>query len=355
MSALTIFKDLTSVPTAPFFEDAVAARAKSWVRRTLGRRVGLKRRKGGLIIHYRGGEGDALVLAAHLDHPAFHLRRVTRHGAIARVLGGLKKEILPGASIEAFPRVPKDNRPLARGVLGKGAGDLFPVRWTAPLPYRARPRFATLDLVPCKREGPWLLSRSIDDLLGCAVSLEALRRIVVSKARTNLTVILTFAEEVGCIGAMELIRAGDINPRDSIISVETSKWLPGALQGKGPVIRTGDKSSLFDPNLIRLLDESAQSLKRRGMKSQRLRLTGGTCEGTVFTAFGYETAGLAVPLDNYHNTGPKGPAPEKVRFSDVEPSVRLLVEAARRFPKARLRGFLRGRLAERSRKIRRYL
>ena len=55
-----------------------------------------------------------------------------------------------------------------------------------------------------------------------------------------------------------------------------------------------------------------------------------------------------MPLVNYHNGwGAKAVAPERVRVSDAEGAVKLLVEAAKLFPGRPLRGFLGARLAKR--------
>src|SRR6185312_7241276 len=116
--ALPLFQHLTSVPTAPFREKAVSAKAKHWIAKHLGRRVSVREVRGGLIITYRGaGDGPALALAAHLDHPAFRLDKVSRDGAVATLQGGLPPHLLPGEAVELFPAAPKDNIPLGRGVI----------------------------------------------------------------------------------------------------------------------------------------------------------------------------------------------------------------------------------------------
>src|SRR3569832_2103890 len=116
--ALPHFEHLTSVPPAPFREKAVAAKAKHWIARHLGKRVSVREVRGGLIVSYRGsGAGPALALAAHLDHPAFRLDKITKDGAKALLQGGLPPHLLPGEAVEVFPAVPKDNVPLGRGVL----------------------------------------------------------------------------------------------------------------------------------------------------------------------------------------------------------------------------------------------
>ena len=350
--ALPLFQHLTSVPTAPFREKAVARKAREWITRHLGRRVSVREVRGGIIVSYRGaGEGPALALAAHLDHPAFRLEKITASGATALLQGGLPPHLLPGAAVEAFPAVPKNNVPLARGVIGERPGKdggLWTIRWTqAPKP-ASKPAFAVLALPACEMKDGWLSSRSVDDLLGCAVSLEAVRRLAAVRAKTNVTVLLNRAEEVGFVGALDMIRSGVLSEGDSYLSIESSRELPGSKPGAGPTIRLGDKACAFDANLIALLDDAGDRLRRRGTKVQRLRLTGGTCEATAYLTFGLEAAGVAVPLVNYHNGwGADAVAPERVRLSDVEGAVRLLVEAAKIFPTKILRGTLRARLTKR--------
>jgi endoglucanase len=349
---LPLFRHLTSVPTAPFREKAVARKAREWIARHLGRRVTVREVRGGIIVAYRGaGKGPALALAAHLDHPAFRLEKLSAGGAAALLQGGLPPHLLAGAPVEAFAAVPKDNVPLARGVLGprpKKDGALWTIRWFEFPPKGAKPAFAVLALPACKTEDGWLSSRSIDDLLGCAVSLEAVRRLAAARVKTNVTVLLNRAEEVGFVGALDMIRSGVLSAGDSYLSIESSRELPGSKPGQGPTIRLGDKAAAFDPNLVALLDEAGERLRKRGTKVQRLRLTGGTCEATAYLTFGLEAAGVAVPLVNYHNGwGADAVAPERVRLSDAEGAVRLLVEAARLFPAKTLRGALRARLTKR--------
>jgi endoglucanase len=350
--AIALFRHLTSVPTAPFREAAVSKKVLEWIGRHLGGKVTMRRVTGGFIVAYKGaGKGPSLCLAAHLDHPAFDLVEISKAGATARLRGGLPPHLLAGASVQIFPKIPKNNTPLALGVIGprpKKDDDLWTIRWTrAPKP-GSKPDFAVLALPACEIQNGWLMSRSVDDLLGCAISLEAMRQLSKAKAKVNLTVLLNRAEEVGFIGALDMIRSGALSPYDSYLSIESSRELPGSKPGGGPTIRLGDRATAFDPNLTALLDDAAEVLRKRGTKIQRLRLTGGTCEATAYLAFGYESGGVAVPLVNYHNGwGAKAVAPEKVRLSDVEGGVRLLVEAAKLFGAKTLRGALRARLEKR--------
>ncbi|MBI4376238.1 MAG: hypothetical protein HY549_07280 [Elusimicrobia bacterium] len=349
-SVCALFERLVSVPTAPFFERSALQRALSWARSSLPRSVAVHVHRGGAVLRYQGsGTRPALCLAGHIDHPTFHLK-----GNRARMMGGLPAHLLPGSAIQAFPARPSSNEPLGIGRLGRGRDGTFQVHWTRPPSRRAA--FAVLDLPPFVLDGRWVLSRSIDDLMGSAISLEVLRRAASAGLKTNLTVLLHRAEEVGFVGALDLIARKHVSLLDSVLSIETSRELPGARPGKGPVIRLGDKASAFDPNLTALLDLAASKLKPRKIRVQRLRLTGGTCEATAYLAFGYEASGVAIPLVNYHNGwGAKSIAPEKVRVEDIAGAVELLLEAAKLFPFENLRGRLRARLAARQREHSRHL
>ncbi|HAM34861.1 MAG TPA: hypothetical protein DEB40_04655 [Elusimicrobia bacterium] len=353
-SSLAIFQHLTSVPTAPFHEQAVIRKTLAWIRRSLGGKVRVRKLKSGLIVDYRAaGPGPALALAAHLDHPGFHLKGVTAKGAWAILKGGHPRELLEGRSVEAFASDPPDNRPAALGVLGPAPekGDAFRLTWTQPPGAGSRLCFGVLALTPFELKRGWVCSRSVDDLMGCAIALQTLRQAVAGRLKANIKVYLHRAEEVGFVGALDFAARGHAHLEDSVISIEASRQLPGARPGQGPVIRLGDKAALFDANLIALLDEAAQALRKRRIPVQRLRLTGGTCEATAYQSFGFEAAGVALPLVNYHNgIGAKAIAPEMIRAADASGCVELLLEAARRFPAAPLRGHWRRRLEARRRK-----
>ena len=77
-------------------------------------------------------------------------------------------------------------------------------------------------------------------------------------------------------------------------------------------------------------------------------MSGGTCEATAFTLFGYETGALAIPLGNYHNVDPDGRlAAEYVSPHDLANLARLLRELLR--PVADPQAPMRERLLRRAR------
>ncbi len=109
------------------------------------------------------------------------------------------------------------------------------------------------------------------------------------------------------------------------VSLETSRQLPGADIGKGPVLRLGDRYSVFDAGALSVFARQAQ--RRLPDRHQKRVMDGGTCEASAALAYGFRTVGISVPLGNYHNqgleggpdcAGPNGPAPEFVHLRDVE-------------------------------------
>ena len=90
---------------------------------------------------------------------------------------------------------------------------------------------------------------------------------------------------------------------------------------EGVVVRVGDKASVFDPGLTAEIWAIAE---HEGIPSQRCLMSGGTCEGSAYQAFGYKTAALCVPLGNYHNCAIDGGiAPEYVSIADTVAMARL--------------------------------
>jgi endoglucanase len=144
--------------------------------------------------------------------------------------------------------------------------------------------------------------------------------------------LFTRAEEVGLIGAL-LAAEGGLLPRDTtVVSVETSLALPGAEQGKGPVIRTGDRATTFDNAAEAYLAQAGRKLTQDvpGFKVQRQLMGAGGCEASAFAAYGYSVTGLAYPLGAWHNAGPDNTiVSEHISLDDFANGVLMLTEAAK--------------------------
>ncbi|MBI1860191.1 MAG: hypothetical protein HYR96_04650, partial [Deltaproteobacteria bacterium] len=181
---------------------------------------------------------------------------------------------------------------------------------------------------PVWKSGQLIYTKAADDLVGAfVISSLALARKKRLGPSGNFLGLLTRAEEVGYIGTLEHLSLGWLQKatRDLVVvSLETSRQLPGAHVGKGPIVRLGDRATVFDPTGIEYLTRLAQRVLKK--KFQRRIMDGGTCEGTAANAYGFRTIAMSVPLGNYHNQsfeggpdsrGPLGPAPEFVHLKDV--------------------------------------
>jgi endoglucanase len=192
---------------------------------------------------------------------------------------------------------------------------------------------------PWWQEGELIYTKAADDLVGAfAVMSVALDRFAAKPhkgkakgkagAPSPFIGLLTRAEEVGFIGAIGHLELGWFKKaRRPIlgVSLETSRTLPGAEIGAGPVVRLGDKFTVFDSGALRVFTTLAEEVLPK--KHQRRIMDGGTCEASAFTTYGFPCVGISVPLGNYHNQsfqggpdsrGPDGPAPEFVHLGDVE-------------------------------------
>jgi endoglucanase len=187
---------------------------------------------------------------------------------------------------------------------------------------------------PIWKEKDIYYTKAADDLVGCyAITTLAIEHWKKRKKKKASEIpfigLLTRAEEVGFIGAIGHFELGWLNSAQRpvlCISLETSRTLPGAEIGKGPVVRLGDRMTVFDPGALRVFTDLAESVLPG--KYQRRIMDGGSCEASAATAYGFPCVGISVPLGNYHNQNfeggpdssshPNGPAPEFVHSHDIE-------------------------------------
>jgi endoglucanase len=309
---------LTSLPTAAGREDAVIA----WIERWAAARANVAMRRDGagnvLITRarthgsLRGGDTPRrkppLYITAHLDHPAFVVRIVRGSSAVLEFRGGVHEPYFRGAALEihdsqgqvhraSVVSIDTAARPFTRVTarLATPAGSLAPGdigRWVfdghEPLP---RISDRTLHTHAC------------DDLAGVAAALAAMDVLRRKRGMGHVALLFTRAEEVGFIGAIAACRAKWIPGRARLICLETSRSFPESPIGGGPIVRVGDRMSVFDPaltNAIGLLMTEYERTNPR-FRWQRKLMPGGTCEATTFSAYGYQSTCLCLPLGNYHN------------------------------------------------------
>jgi endoglucanase len=306
-----ILMELLSLPTAPFCEEHV----ESYVRRFCRARRALSLRAdrwGNLLVQYQSRRkrptGRPVAFVAHMDHPGFQAVKILdgKH-VLAEWRGGVEQEYFPNAAVRfhvndqwvrgRIERIESTERPSPEAALRV---DRVRVKVSRPVPAGA---IGMWDLPEPAIRGKRIIARDCDDMAGLAAILCALETLCRTRAAGRCYALLTRAEEVGFAGAIAAAKDGTLPKRVPVLSIETSKALPNAPIGAGPVLRIGDKASVFSAPLSAHCRAVADELrkKHRDFQYQRKLMDGGTCEATAFYELGYEAAGICLQLGNYHN------------------------------------------------------
>ena len=281
------------------------------------------------------------LFIAHTDHPGFHGLAWGRGGLLdVRWHGGAPVKGLIGSKVWVADKSGYVAEGTFRSVKirkGRLESGIVALKGQQLSSVRADSLFGGFAFkAPVWKQGRRYYTKAADDLVGAFVITHLARTIWEAQdpARDRFLGLLTRAEEVGFIGAIAHFERNltDTHSRKQVlcISLETSRTLPGAEIGKGPVLRLGDRATTFDAGCLQIFQRLAQgALKDR---YQRRIMDGGTCEGTVGMAYGYPTLGISIPLGNYHNQnfegGPGtrvkgGPAPEFVDSGDIQGMLKL--------------------------------
>jgi len=348
--------ELLSQPTAPFREEHVLA----LVERILYRYgvpsfldpagnlvIGASSKSSYQLLLKKQSPEPVRLFIAHMDHPGFHgIRWLSPLRLAVKWHGGSPVKRLAGSRVWLAD---------ATGYIGEGRLErpqLLPFRNaldTAEIQLR-RPLPEPLPASQlyggfCFRAPVWqrnqrIYTQAADDLIGVfavtSIALDLFRR-----TRRDLPPflgLLTRGEEVGFVGAIAHLELGWVKgARRPVvaISLETSRALPNALVGKGPVVRLGDRRTVFDPDALQVLADVAERVLPG--RHQRRVMDGGTCEATAAVSWGLPAVGISVPLGNYHNEhfagvsgsashgrrNQGGPAPEYVHLDDVDGLLKL--------------------------------
>jgi len=301
---LPILRHIVSRPTAPFHEHAVAEAILGFLNELPHVKVRADKH-GNLVAHYertgaRGRPGPPRhAFAAHMDHPGWVRVHEQELGPSVRFPGAKHPLQFLGWVPEAYLKDPV--------VRQYGA-------------------FAMWDLPEFALRDGLIHARACDDLIGCAAIVAMFMDLEASGTEGSCIGLFTRAEEVGLVGAVKLAASGLIPEDVTIVSLETSAERPPAKMGEGPILRVGDKSSIFDPAATATLAHIAAEAR---IPVQRCLMPGGTCEATAYQLCGFRSAALCVALGNYHNCGPNNRiAPEYVSFADVQGLARLCARIA---------------------------
>jgi putative aminopeptidase FrvX len=246
---------------------------------------------------------EAFRVVAHMDHPAFIVAR-TGNSPELHFAGGVDETYFTGHDIIFHNEETK--RPLGRATV---TGTAFSeeakrVRMRGEIPASAT--FAVWALPKARCTKQLFIGPACDDLAQVSTVLALLRRLAHAKAKAAVHAIFTRAEEVGFAGALAALKTRTPLVVMPTLSLETSNARGFARVGAGPVVRVGDRLSIFDSRITHWLETAFRDRQSAvpGAVYQRLLMGGGTCEASVFQRAGLPTGALCVGLNNYHNMGP---------------------------------------------------
>ena len=279
---LNVVRALMEQPTAPFHEEAVRDAIVAQLRECPHVKIEHDA-YGNMIARYRRGTRARArwAFAAHMDHPGW----MRAENGAWRFLGSVAEPFLVNPRKREF-------------------GD-----------------FAMWDLPAFELKDGQIHSRACDDLLGCAEIICLFRELEAAKADVHCLGVFTRAEEVGFWGAIQLARAGTLPKSITVFSLETSTPRGGAEIGRGPIVRVGDRLSIFDSRETARLMNIAAANK---IPVQRCLLDGGSCEASAYQLYGYRSVAASIALGNYHNCAPDGTIQcEYVSLEDYANMVRL--------------------------------
>ena len=386
--------ELTSLPTASGREGRVVEWIERWV--AARKQCNLTRdRYGNLVIKRRkhSTKNPPIYFTAHLDHPAFVVREIlNERELIADFRGGVDQEYFVGTKVALHSMAPYSppSQGGARGGLRqtshsshKKAADptlpqLLPKRegsseqpqrgtittLTPPLPGKTLDKSATIrfgkahgakvndvltwSLTPTRIKKDRVTAPACDDLAGVAAALAAFDAVITSKNDVDLRLLFTLCEEVGFVGAIGACKARTMEKNALVIALENSRSFAESPIGGGPIVRVGDRTSTFDPDLTYRIGKVAEALARedKTFRWQRKLMPGGTCEASAYQTYGHIATCLCLPLGNYHNMNEatKKIDHETISLADYDNLVKLLAAVGQQLHDPKLAPPLKPRL-----------
>lgn len=268
--------------------------------------------------------GARIMLAAHMDEIGVMVTHVDDNGfARFTTIGGVRAATCPGSRVRFIsgltgvigierPEDPSKLPTFEQMFIDTGASS------RAGCPVKVGD-VAAFDR-PFQDLGDRLIAKSMDDRIGVAVLIEALRRL--QETPNELVFVFSVQEEVGVRGAVAA--AYGIDPHVGLaVDVTGVGDTPKGLKmevalGKGPAIKVRDSGMLSDPRVVRWMADTAEKAR---LPHQFEVLEAGSTDARAIqlTRAGVPSGCLSIPTRYIHSPS------EMVDFEDVQNSVRLLV------------------------------
>ncbi len=307
--------ELTSLPTAAGREHRVQAYLDRWLAKRSRSLEWTRDADGNLLVTRRARTKrrrvPPLLITAHLDHPAFVVSAMDdpRH-LTAEFRGGVHDPYFENARVEFFDA----NDVAVRGRVTElqGPDETCPFKTVTVRLDRRHPDLEVGDVGRWAFPGARIAGRgsartlqtdACDDLAAAAAALCAFDRIRTRRGQEHIGLLFTVAEEVGFVGAIGAATNGLVPKHARLVCLENSRSFPESPIHGGPIMRVGDRISVFSPSLTNAISDlmRTHAATHRDFRWQRKLMAGGACEATAFSALGFESTCLCLPLGNYHN------------------------------------------------------
>jgi endoglucanase len=322
--------EVTSLPTAAGREDRVIAAVERWVAARARRVVLARDRFGNLTVAQHGfleacakglrkGIGPVMI-TAHLDHPAFVVTAVRAKGKGAKASveldlefrGGVHDPYFKGAMLEVFDHQTKkgfDAKIVSLDAKTDPASKPFKTVVAKLMKASAAKSIAAGSIARWKFRKAEIKkgivhTHACDDLAAVAAALAAFDGLSRDASLAHVALLFTRSEEIGFIGAIGAAREGTVPKGARLVCLENSRSFPhDSPIGAGPIVRVGDRLSVFTPELTNRVGDiaAAHAKDNPAFKFQRKLMPGGACEATAFAAYGIASTCVCLPLGNYHN------------------------------------------------------
>ena len=314
--------EVTSLPSVAGREQRVIA----WIRRWLASRPDLActaDAHGNLVIaaaNEPATQARPVYFTAHLDHPGFVVERIVAPDVVELSFrGGVMDEYFVDAPVvihDEFDvrhegRLFGDPRPGGK----PGGFRHYMVELRRPTDSVAVGDVATWDVGPAEVIDGLVHTLACDDLAALAAAVAAYDSLPLDQLTQPVRLLFTRAEEIGFVGAIGACRSKTLPANARVIALENSRSFAESPIGGGPIVRVGDRLSIFAPSLTDAVAKRAEEIAGGSStvtasqkladlprwKWQRKLMAGGACEASVFCAFGLEATCVCLPLGNYHN------------------------------------------------------
>jgi len=358
--------EVTAIPTASGKEQRVIAWIERWCKARPD--VALSSDASGnlhLALKSATPSQHPTYFTAHLDHPAFVVERVVSTTELELSFrGGVMDDYFIDAKVIVHDSGDKALAATLKGEIkpeyASPAYKYYRAQLDIPAHSIGAGDVAVWDVGPVHVKDGIIYTLGCDDLSAVAASLAALdqlRHPASGNAPPDVRILFTRAEEIGFIGAIAACRHKTMPVGSRVLALENSRSFADSPIGGGPIVRVGDRLSIFSPSLTDSVAKRAEQIAggsaptasqkladAPAWKWQRKLMAGGACEASVYCTYGYEATCLCLALGNYHNmadlaavqagtnTTPPRVGPEHVSIADFDGLVELLVACGESLP-----------------------